>query len=56
MITISRRDQGFFHFRRQMDEDEVTGVIKVIFAAFIDHTDEIILLRLWVRDDFVLFS
>ena len=34
-----RRDQDPFHLSRQVEKNEMADVIKIVFAAFINHAD-----------------
>ena len=50
---MSRGNQGFLHFGRQVEKNKVADVVEIVFAAFVNHANQVILLCLWVRDDFV---
>lgn len=48
---------GFQHvrnFNRQYNKNEVACEIEIVLTASINYTDEVILLCLFVRDDFML--
>jgi len=53
---MSRGNQGFLRFGRQVDENKVTNVVEIIFAALVNHADEVVFFRLRVGNDFVDFS
>jgi len=43
---MSRGNQGFLHFGRQVEKNKVADVVEIVFAAFVNHANEVVFLGL----------